>query len=57
MIWYGIEPLVPADRSRAVSLAAHSEIPIVRRFVARRVVSAEPAPGLAAVVSSLQGVG
>jgi putative membrane-bound dehydrogenase-like protein len=51
MIWYGIEPLVPADRSRALSLAAHSEIPIVRRLVARRVVAAEPAPGLAAVVS------
>ena len=28
MIWYGVEPLVPADRSRAVNLAAHSEIPI-----------------------------
>jgi putative membrane-bound dehydrogenase-like protein len=51
MMWYGIEPLVTADRSRAVSLAAHSEIPIVRRLVARRVVAAEPVAGLAAVVS------
>ena len=54
MIWYGIEPLVPADRSCAVSLAAHSKLPIVRRLVARRVVAAEPAPGLAAVVSILK---
>ncbi len=53
MIWYAIEPLVPADRSRAVSLATHSQIPTVRRYVARRAVSAEPAAGLAAVVSSL----
>jgi putative heme-binding domain-containing protein len=53
MIWYGIEPLVPADRSRAVSLATRSQNPTVRRYVARRAVSAEPTAGLAAVVASL----
>jgi len=54
MIWYGVEPLVAVDRLRAVNLAAQSEIPLVRRFLARRVVAAEPAPGLAAVVSLLK---
>ena len=42
----------PIDR--AVSLAAHSEIPLVRRYLARRAVAAEPAPGLAAVISLLK---
>ncbi len=36
MIWYGIEPLVPAEPLRAVELAASSRIPLVRRFIARR---------------------
>lgn len=38
MYWYGIEPLVAVDPSRALSLANTSEIPLIRRFVARRVV-------------------
>jgi putative membrane-bound dehydrogenase-like protein len=54
MIWYGIEPLVPADQSRAVGLAAHSALPIVRRLLARRAVAAEPASGLVAVISTLK---
>jgi putative membrane-bound dehydrogenase-like protein len=39
MIWYGIEPLVPADPRRAVTLATQCKIPLVRQFIARRVVS------------------
>ncbi len=54
MIWYGVEPLVPADRVRALNLAKNSQIPTVRRYVARRAVSAEPAAGLAEVVSLLK---
>lgn len=38
MDWYGIEPLVPADPTRAIFLAAESKIPLVRRFAARRLV-------------------
>jgi putative membrane-bound dehydrogenase-like protein len=53
MIWYGIEPLVPSDRSRAVSWAVRCEIPILRQYVARRAVAADPTAGLATVVSSL----
>jgi putative membrane-bound dehydrogenase-like protein len=51
MIWYGVEPLAAADRARALSLAKNSELPAVRRYLARRAVSAEPAAGLAAVVA------
>ncbi len=54
MIWYGVEPLVPADQRRAVALATGCQIPIVRRFVARRTVEADPAAGLAAVVRMLK---
>ena len=37
MIWYGIEPLVPANKKRAIALAAKCEIPLVRQYIARRV--------------------
>jgi putative membrane-bound dehydrogenase-like protein len=37
MIWYGVEPLVPTDPARALTLAAGAGIPKVREFVARRV--------------------
>lgn len=36
MIWYGIEPLVPADRARAFELLRVSKIPLIREFIARR---------------------
>jgi putative membrane-bound dehydrogenase-like protein len=53
MIWYAVEPLAASDHARAVPLAALSPIPIVRRFVARRAVAADPTGGLGTVVSSL----
>lgn len=39
MIWYGVEPLVPADQKRAVELAAAAKIPLVRQYIARRIAS------------------
>ncbi|HWE95847.1 MAG TPA: PVC-type heme-binding CxxCH protein [Tepidisphaeraceae bacterium] len=36
MIWYGIEPLVPADQSRASGLVLKAKIPLIREYVARR---------------------
>lgn len=36
MIWYGVEPLVPADVTRALALAEASRIPRVREFIVRR---------------------
>ncbi|MFP6612898.1 MAG: PVC-type heme-binding CxxCH protein [Pirellulales bacterium] len=37
MIWYGIEPLVPVNKKRAIALAAKCKIPLVRQYIARRV--------------------
>jgi putative heme-binding domain-containing protein len=37
MLWYGIEPFVPADPSKAARLLAKSKIPVVRRNIARRI--------------------
>jgi putative membrane-bound dehydrogenase-like protein len=46
MCWYGIEPLVSAQPARAVELAGQSRIPLVRRFIARRLgEDIEKAPG------------
>ncbi len=36
MIWYGVEPLVPADGKRGLELALSSRIPLVTKFIARR---------------------
>ncbi len=36
VIWYGIEPAVTNDRQRALRLIAASQIPLLRRYVARR---------------------
>ena len=54
MAWYAVEPLVMADRSRVLTLAGACQIPIVRRFIARRTVEAEPTAGLAAVLALLK---
>jgi len=44
MTWYGIEPLVPADRDRSIKLLTQARIPLVREYLARRVASLnEPA--------------
>ena len=37
MYWYAIEPLVAADKTRALKLAATSKVPLVREYIARRV--------------------
>lgn len=39
MIWYGVERLVDADLEQFIQLAESSEIPLVRRHIARRVAS------------------
>jgi putative membrane-bound dehydrogenase-like protein len=57
MGWYGIEPLVPADLERALRLAESARIPLVRRFIARRVVDTVVSEGekgdLGALVAAL----
>ncbi len=37
MIWYGLEPLVPADPDRAAALLMKARIPLVREYIARRI--------------------
>ena len=39
MIWYALEPLVPANPERALALASQSKFPRLREFVARRLTS------------------
>lgn len=39
MIWYGIEPAVAADKSRATKLLSATKMPTVRQFIARRIAS------------------
>ena len=41
MNWYAIEPLVPLDPARALTIAAASRIPTVSRFIVRRAASEE----------------
>lgn len=40
MIWYGIEPAVPTDAERALTLAQSSQIPAVAKFIVRRLTDA-----------------
>jgi putative membrane-bound dehydrogenase-like protein len=51
VIWYGIEPLVPADPARAIRLVAVSRIPKVSQFILRR---AANLPDPAAVLGALR---
>ncbi|OWK34477.1 hypothetical protein FRUB_10448 [Fimbriiglobus ruber] len=53
MDWYGIEPLVSANVARALGLAVAAEIPLVRQFIARRVVDAVAAAGPSGDLSPL----
>lgn len=54
MLWYGIEPLVEDDLPRFVQLAESTEMPLVRRHIARRVTSLPPERrGLDLLVASL----
>ncbi|PQO33669.1 PVC-type heme-binding CxxCH protein [Blastopirellula marina] len=37
MVWYGIEPAVPRDLKKAISLVEKSEMPLLSELIARRV--------------------
>ncbi|MBC8356853.1 MAG: c-type cytochrome [Planctomycetes bacterium] len=49
MIWYAIEPLVESDETAALELAVNAQIPLLRRFIARRAIDQE-SPALDEVV-------
>ena len=44
ILWYGIEPLVAADARRGLQLALTAKIPLLRRFVARRLLDGDSPP-------------
>ncbi|MCF2443698.1 PmoA family protein [Dyadobacter sp. CY345] len=50
MIWYGIEPLIQENTSRALELAVQSKIPMVTQFIARRTVDADVLERLVSLV-------
>lgn len=50
MIWFGIEPLVPRDPERALELAASSRIPMIARYIARRLTDAGQLAALVAAI-------
>ncbi|WP_254053393.1 PVC-type heme-binding CxxCH protein [Singulisphaera sp. GP187] len=50
MTWYGIEPLVSADRARAASLVERAAIPKLRQFLTRRIIAADVEQGLAVLL-------
>ena len=51
MLWFGLEPLVPENPSRALELAKASEIPMLTEHIARRTVDADE---LETLVTSLE---
>jgi putative membrane-bound dehydrogenase-like protein len=54
LLWYGLEPLIPRDRSRSVSLLERCPSTLICRFIARRMIAAEADGGLAALMPALQ---
>jgi len=52
MIWFGIEPMVEANATRAMALAAHSKIPLLAPYIARRAIAAEQLEPVAATLLS-----
>lgn len=40
MIWFGLEPLIKTNPKRALELASQTEIPLIAKYVARRIIDA-----------------
>jgi putative membrane-bound dehydrogenase-like protein len=53
MLWLGVEPLVAQAPTPALERAGRSGIPLVARFVARRVVDSEAPDGLESLVAEI----
>ena len=52
MLWFALEPLVPADPARALALATGGRIPVLARWTARRAVAANQLAPIAAVLGA-----
>ena len=55
MTWYGIEPAVALNSDRAADLISHAHLPMLRNYIARRIVTADAAKGLAALGPIFRG--
>ncbi len=53
MLWYGVEPLPAADPQRGAELLSRCAVPVVRRFLARRLTALENKSALGHLVSQL----
>lgn len=51
MTWYGLEPAVPNNAAAALQVAADSQIPLVRQYVARRLID-QNSPAIAEVINA-----
>lgn len=50
MVWYGFEPLVPADPARALAIAAAGSFKVVREHAGRRLAENDSEPNLVPLV-------
>jgi putative membrane-bound dehydrogenase-like protein len=53
LIWYGIEPVVASDEAAGLSLLKDAEIPLIRRFIARRLALKLSLNGLVKLLNGL----
>lgn len=54
MIWFGLEPLVKTNPQRALELAAQAQIPLVSKYVARRLIDANAPESVVGTLAKLQ---
>ena len=52
LIWFGVEPLVPTDATRALALAARSAMPQITQWIARRAVAEKQFEAIAAALTT-----
>jgi putative membrane-bound dehydrogenase-like protein len=52
MIWFGLEPLVASEPTKAMNLSVESKIPMVSQFIARRLVDADLTDKLVATIGN-----
>jgi len=50
MVWYGVEPSVASDLGKAAALWSKTQLPTMRRLLARRIVEADLESGLTALL-------
>ena len=53
MIWFGLEPLVKTNPARALELATQTQIPLIAKYIARRVIDANAPETVVATLARL----